>query len=259
MSLASCPCGCSYYPPATPLDWTHDSPNASTDCHLIPLAAQPESQWQTLEPGMPDLPIDIVGETAPHWSCWPYADPWPYTNNALLTMNHGASPDIVQPPGFEVMDHQPTLLDTSVYSQGQKSDHGDVIQFGETTLDPPLDVVSPCSETFKCEWENCSFLGTFGCKTDLVDHVGKHHTSRMTGRCQWKDCSCPTIFSRSGDLKRHTETQHTCRTMHRCPLPECESEYNRRDNLRKHWRTKHERLAGTLTLEEYISLDVSLP
>ncbi|KAJ5945751.1 hypothetical protein N7454_002590 [Penicillium verhagenii] len=253
MSLASCSCGRFYYLPTTPLDWTHEYPSASTDCQHIPPATQPEPQWQTLDPAMLDLPIDISGEPTSHWPHWPNADSRTYTNTALLTMNHGASPSTVQPTGFEAMNHQPTLLDTTVCSQAQKPDHDGVIPFEETTLDPLLEVVSPSPEAFKCEWGNCSSLGTFECKTDLAEHVEKHHTSRMAGRCQWKDCLCPTIFSRSGDLKRHIETQHTCRTMHRCPLLECESEYNRRDNLRKHWRTKHGRLAGKLTLEEYLS------
>lgn len=62
-----------------------------------------------------------------------------------------------------------------------------------------------------------------------------HHEEAY--RCRWEGCQYIGTFGRSTELKRHVETQHISPSSFKCIVPECGKSYNREDNLNSHvWR-----------------------
>ncbi|MCJ1423236.1 hypothetical protein MMC29_001118 [Sticta canariensis] len=69
--------------------------------------------------------------------------------------------------------------------------------------------------------------------------------SSSTANNKSKRCRlCNTSFSGSrrdqtNNLRRHKRTIHYPRSEFPCPEPDCHKTFNRKDNLKKHWRDKH--------------------
>lgn len=58
-------------------------------------------------------------------------------------------------------------------------------------------------------------------------------------KCEWEGCTYKGTFGRRGTLNRHVETQHLCPKSYECPEPRCGKLFNRKDNLLEHLRKVH--------------------
>jgi hypothetical protein len=140
-----------------------------------------------------------------------------YRNTSFNTMQYTANPTPVQVAEYRANHHQPrdngyniapytrpTAFVTSSTTQEQASRPSCAIARARPTSHQ--NPAPPHVETFRCDWEGCSYTGT---------------------------------FNRRADLNRHTETQHIFPNAYKCPFPQCGSVHNREDNLQAHLRNVH--------------------